>query len=335
MATVTQTVGVIALLAVFAALPAVAANPCRLQQFGELDVTDDHGALTVPAVVNGHPIRLFLDTGSTATLLFRGSAEDLGLKWSSNGEDTVYGVGGSTPLGMARIKQFEIAGITIHDFNLMVAGRLSVPEAQGLIGAAFLLQADMEFDVRGKKVRFFKPKDCVAEQVVYWGGSYSVAPLVTSASEKKIDVRVAVNGKPVLAEMDSGAGTSTLTANAARRVGSALSTVGQGQISSTRGVAGESLRTQTKVFSTFSFGDETIKNARIEIADMFTADEEVHIGSMVPKAVADFPEMLLGADFFRSHRIYVAMSQKKVYVSYVGGPVFQTHEASNTSPTDK
>jgi hypothetical protein len=226
---------------------------------------------------------------------------------------------------MARIKQFEVAGIAIHDFNLMVAGRLSVPEAQGLLDAAFLLQADMEFDVRGKKVRFFRPKDCVAEQVVYWGGSYSVVPLMTSGSEKRINVRVAVNGKPVLAEMDSGASTSTLTATAARRVGAALPSVGQGKISSTRGVAGESLRTQSNVFSTFSFGDETIKNA----------DEEVHIGSMVPKAVADFPEMLLGADFFRSHRIYIAMSQRKVYVSYVGGPVFQTPEASNTSPAGK
>ena len=52
------------------------------------------------------------------------------------------------------------------------------------------------------------------------------------------------------------------------------------------------------------------------------------IGSIVPQAVIDFPEMLLGADFFRSHRIYVAMSQKKVYASYIGGPVFKLRETS-------
>jgi hypothetical protein len=37
--------------------------------------------------------------------------------------------------------------------------------------------------------------------------------------------------------------------------------------------------------------------------------------------------MLLGADFFRSHRVYVAKSQGKVYVSYVGGPVFETRRS--------
>jgi hypothetical protein len=33
--------------------------------------------------------------------------------------------------------------------------------------------------------------------------------------------------------------------------------------------------------------------------------------------------MALGADFFRSHRIYVSQAQRQVYVSYTGGPVFQ------------
>src|SRR5262249_26060507 len=33
-------------------------------------------------------------------------------------------------------------------------------------------------------------------------------------------------------------------------------------------------------------------------------------------------DMLLGADFFLSHRIYVANSQNRVYFTYNGGPVF-------------
>ena len=32
--------------------------------------------------------------------------------------------------------------------------------------------------------------------------------------------------------------------------------------------------------------------------------------------------MLIGADFFLSHRIYVASSQRKLYFTYNGGPVF-------------
>jgi hypothetical protein len=41
--------------------------------------------------------------------------------------------------------------------------------------------------------------------------------------------------------------------------------------------------------------------------------------------------MLLGADFFQSHRVYVARSQRRIYVSYMGGPVFQTRRDAPAS----
>ena len=39
--------------------------------------------------------------------------------------------------------------------------------------------------------------------------------------------------------------------------------------------------------------------------------------------IADQPEMLLGADFLRSHRVLFAASQRRFYFSYIGGAVFQ------------
>ena len=37
---------------------------------------------------------------------------------------------------------------------------------------------------------------------------------------------------------------------------------------------------------------------------------------------SDIPDMLLGADFFRTHRVLIAYSQRKVYFAYAGGTVF-------------
>ena len=59
--------------------------------------------------------------------------------------------------------------------------------------------------------------------------------------------------------------------------------------------------------SSFKIGDgEEIQNARLRIAD------------------TDLPgaDMLLGSDFFVSHHIFVANSQRKLYLTYNGGPVF-------------
>lgn len=83
---------------------------------------------------------------------------------------------------------------------------------------------------------------------------------------------------------------------------------------------------------TFSFGDEVIKSARIEVADLFSAAREVVTDSRLPTDVVDFPEVYLGADFFLAHRVYVARSQNMVYISYVGGQPFKG--AQRAAPTN-
>ena len=49
----------------------------------------------------------------------------------------------------------------------------------------------------------------------------------------------------------------------------------------------------------------------------------VHLfGSHLQKQVGLRP-MLLGADFLLAHRVLVAHSQRKIYFTYAGGPIFQ------------
>jgi hypothetical protein len=47
--------------------------------------------------------------------------------------------------------------------------------------------------------------------------------------------------------------------------------------------------------------------------------------------------MLLGADFLRAHRVYVAHSQRRMYFTYEGGPVFQPKPAvqQKNAPTEE
>ena len=66
------------------------------------------------------------------------------------------------------------------------------------------------------------------------------------------------------------------------------------------------------VFPELGIGDETIKNLPLAVANIF------------PGAKSDrLPQVILGADFFRSHRVYISIRQKKLYFSYEGGVVFQ------------
>jgi tetratricopeptide (TPR) repeat protein len=63
-------------------------------------------------------------------------------------------------------------------------------------------------------------------------------------------------------------------------------------------------------------GDEVIENARLRIGDT---------------DLAGLADMVLGADFFLSHRVYVAKSQKKIYFTYNGGRVFDLSKPLDAS----
>lgn len=320
-------------LAVGASSAAMAAPAaCQMQEVGELPIQFDHGRLLVEARVNGRPARMIVDTGATNTLIFRASAEAMGLPVVPIPGVKFYGVGGEFGAGSARIADFRVAGLVARNEDVLVSGKQPLGAEQGLLGADFLLQADIEFDLAAGKLRFFRPKGCAGDAVVYWGKAYSAARMIGSSAVKLIRVTVQVNGAPVVAEMDTGAPGSVVTPAAAARAGVTPNSEGVAEAKETHGLGAQPVRTYIGVFQSFSFGDETIKNAQLRIADVFAADREVRLGSHIPTPALESPDMLLGADFFRSHRVYVSLGQRTVYVSYVGGPVFQTRAPPAPTP---
>lgn len=203
------------------------------------------------------------------------------------------------------------------------------------MGADILLRSDVEFDLGAGKVRFFKPDHCEGAQVVYWSKPASVLPM-TAFKRNRIEVQVRVGPIPVTAFMDTGADISVITPAAAALAGVMPRSQGVSSDEPSVGIGPQRVATLVAVFPSFSFGDETIRNAKLRIADMFTSETKGQLGSLIPASVADFPRMLLGADFFRSHRVYVSKAQSKVYVSYVGGPVFETRSPPRTmAPTPR
>jgi tetratricopeptide (TPR) repeat protein len=73
------------------------------------------------------------------------------------------------------------------------------------------------------------------------------------------------------------------------------------------GIGHKVVETWTVPVEGFAIGDEQIKNTRLMVGKLDLGDID----------------MILGADFFLSHRLYVARSQNKLYFSYNGGGVFR------------
>jgi hypothetical protein len=76
-----------------------------------------------------------------------------------------------------------------------------------------------------------------------------------------------------------------------------------------------------------SVGDETIQNAKLELGEIFSHEHQLPTGSHISSEDLGKPDILLGFDFVRAHRIYIARGQSKLYFTYNGGPIFDVRAA--------
>jgi predicted aspartyl protease len=295
---------------------AEAPSKCVLQQVGELPVQMSGSQAILPAQVNGQPVRMILDTGAGATSLFFPAAERLGLNPTRVQGLTRYEVAGGGAVGMVDVR-LQMGGVAVpHDQMLVTRQRPG--DADGRVGVPTLMQTDVEFDLPEGKIRFFRSRGCTGDQVVYWRKAYSVVPMLDTTGPAQIVAPVQVNGVTLRARLDTGTARSVLT------------TAGAARAQVTRSEAGGPDST-IGTSQSFAFGDETIRNAQLRIADLFEDGLETRLGPYLAVETIRAPDMLLGLDFFRSHRVYVAMSQHRIYVTYVGGPVFQTSVADGAA----
>ncbi len=306
------------LVVALVALGPPAHSACVMRELGEMPVTFVGGLPMVDATVDGHAVRLIVDTGSEANQLFAGPATSLGLSLRSLTGIMTHGSGDAYAAKIARVKTFKVGNMTDGDVEMYVTERHS-SGASGVLGAETLLRDDVEFDFPHNRVRFFAPESCKGDQLVYWGSAYTVIPTYRK-SAGQIEISVTLNGAPLLGLLDTGSVVSSLTSTAAALAGVSSESPGVVDADSGRNEGDCSNRTCIAVFSTFGIADETIKNARLEFSDRFSDDRRAAIGP--DSGLKEAPQMLLGADFFRAHRVYVSTSQRNIYLSYVGGPVF-------------
>lgn len=273
----------------------------------------------VEAKVNGKPARFLLDTGAFYNGVDSKFAAELKLKpykvptlgthFTVPVKTIISGAGGDqreTPILMA--DRFELAGRSFENFGFL---GFDLGDASGILGQNFLHQVDNEFDLKNGVMRLIETSDCGDEALAYWVKppmTFSAAPLVvTDRVDRSIVTMIHVNGVELRAVFDTGADGSYITAVAAARAGVKTTDPGVRRAGYTNGLDRTRIKTWVGKFASIKIGDEEIRNGQLAIGESY--------------ATADF-DVLIGADFFLAHRVYVANSQHMIYFTYAGGPVF-------------
>lgn len=301
----------IAAAAACAVFPAsTLAAPCSVGLIADLKVTMQGASPLVRAKINGEEVSLIADSGAYFSTLSEGTVAQLKLPIvATNPFAFSEGIGGRQSLSVTKVKAFTVADQTLPNIPFTMSDNELAPGVAGLMGQNVLGYADAYYDLSNGSIKLTRPKGCGDHPFVLWETSRAFSTIALDGAAgpfKRTAGEAFVNGKRIRVLFDTGASTSLLSLDAARRAG--VETVGVDVTSAgvERGIGRRMIQSWVVPVASFKIGDEEVRNTRLRIAAMSLQDID----------------MLLGADFFLSHRVYVANSQHRIYFTYNGGPVF-------------
>jgi tetratricopeptide (TPR) repeat protein len=302
-------VSLFALAMAFAA-PEPPAAACKVAKMVEFPITMEGRRPMVAAKFGDKDARFIVDSGAFYSTISTATAAEFGMKvdplpsWFY-----LAGIGGNASAGVATAKNFSIAGVTIPKLEFIAGG--SDFGTAGLLGQNFLGLWDVEYDLPHGAVRLMKETSCARANLAYWAGD---KPVSSVTLENNGDGRfkphtmgtVMLNGVKMRAIFDSGAESSLLTLAAAKRAGVTPDTPGVVPVGLGGGVGSRRVQNWLATFDKIDIGGEAITHPKIRMAqfDLENAD------------------MLIGADFFLTHRMFVSNANRVMYFTYEGGPVF-------------
>lgn len=259
--------------------------------------------------IDGTTVPLIVDSGAFFSFLTDAAAAQLKLKLHPLPYGmTVEGLTGSVQAHAATVKRLELLKGELSDVEFVVGGNESGAGSMGLMGRNILAFTDTEYDLAHGVIRFVFPNDdCAKSNMAYWAGDTPVSEVELlsefRAKVPAIRAEVQLNGHKVTAMFDTGASTIVSLATA-HRVG-----VKDADMTTSEQIYGggrEKADSWIAPFDRFELGGEAVLHDRLEVGD-FAMQEA---------------GMLVGIDFFLSHRIYVSKKQSKMYFTYNGGAVF-------------
>ncbi len=281
---------------------------CVMRQVADLPVLNDRGVPIVRAAINDVPVAFIVDTGARASAIGQREADGLQLPVSLDNHYLVTGIGGSTFAGDVQVRRLSLGNTVARDISFMAVGRFGgtvdgLPVV-GLFGADFLVNYNVEFDLPSHRLALYTEQHC-GDHFRPWAGPFFEQPFrLTNETEIRFDI--IVNGRPINAQLDSGAGATVLDSDDGAAAGATTATTVSDRRTVSHGVDGAPVVGHLHRFDSIAIGPEHFGPAFLNVADT---------GG----------HTLLGADFLRHHRVWVSYPHEMIYAAVVRSrPVART-----------
>lgn len=288
---------------------------CHVEKYGELPVMMDGRRPHIDGTINGSPAKFIADSGAWFSILWSDRIDRFKLRLRNKSEIIGgTGFGGQVEAHRTTVDDFSLRGLgasVFHNVQFQVVGN-SIGVEDGVIGLNILGRADTEYDLGSGTIRLFHSEGCDGYAMAYWHGNLPIAEMsirAQSDTAPHIVGTARLNGQELAVILDTGAPTSVLSLKVARQAGFDPAKAESSHQGHGSPLGGGDVEYWIGRFDELDLGGEKVRNVRLKISDS-------------PAFAEMGADMLLGADFFLSHRIYVANSQHKLYYTFNGGRVF-------------
>ena len=292
------------LCALVVCVPLQARADCQLRLIASLPISfDDAGGTLVPVKVDGQDVELLVDTGGVGSMLTAAAADRLGLETHHIGSAEFRMFGGVHIDRYVTTHDILIGNLKAADYEFQILPDGVLPKGvSGTLAPDILLAFDNDFDFANARLNLISADHCPGE-VVYWTKEPYAELHFQLGPAGSIQLHVELDGKSVLAGLDTGSSESSLSLDSAEQLfgfseQSPELKVAEGAINGLTAI-----RTYVYPFKTLSFGGVTVTNPKI------------HLNRMADSQMEGAPRFLLGMNVLRQLHLYISYKDKTLYIT--------------------
>ena len=293
---------------------------CDLQRAAELPVKTDGDMLLIQMQIEGRDAWVQVDTGSPFSLISARLADALNLRKSQTERAIGFDAAGKELRHYVNIRKLSLNGMTAENETFFVMGENDTEDRpyDGIFGANFLSAYDIELDIPHGKMRLFLPNRCKTPPV-YWTQDFAEVPFALDASLHMV-MTVTLDGKPLHAMVDTGAGRSFLTAQTARNsFDFDPAAAGQQPDGEEKAGSGATLSYYKHRFGVLDIGGVAFRNPEFFIIPDKTSrimrDHHGHDSDTLFSQTNQQTPVVIGMRQLARIRAYIAYKSAKLYIS--------------------
>jgi predicted aspartyl protease len=274
---------------------ATGAEKCELKQFARLPLeTLPEGRVAIPFTVNNRELSFMVDTGGVSLTITEQQALQFGHPIQQTSRELI-GVNGKVMNSYITVDSLSLAGMRGEKLPIYIETR-PMRDVDGTMSPDILKGYDVDLDFARSVMNLFSQKHCRGK-VVYWTKTGVVVIPMDVDRQGHIRIPVIVDGKQIMAVLDTGAVQSLISLRTAAKLGINENTPGLKQEHDAGGY-----KVYSYPFRTLDLDGVAVSNPHIAItSDSFTKD----MGN----------DMILGMGILRQLHLYIAYGEEKLYIT--------------------